>query len=251
MNAKRFPLLSMLTVIILFPCFLEAAYMSGFSPGFNIRNLVKHTDLIVYGTVVEKEFVFRENTVPQYTTDITVNVQQTVKGNPNAGESKVRFMIKGGEGIHPETGRDLIVEASSSPRFEIGEQVLLFLRQSQRRERNLPHGGYYVFYGRLGKMQVIDNEVLIPYTFKKAIVDNHNGRLINKEVDIRRGIKLPVDLIINIGKSSLRDYDAVVPLETRIRSVISDGRRGTIPTITEELVNELNQSADEILGRED
>ena len=250
MNSKRFTLLPMLAVMTLFPYLLEAAYMSGFSPGFNIRNLVKHTDLIVYGTVVEKEFVFRANTTPQYTTDITVNVQQKIKGDV-AEKSKIKFMIKGGEGIHPETGRDLIIRGSSSPRFVIGEQILLFLKKSKRAERNIPHGGYYVFYGRLGKMPVIDSKVSIPYTFKKAIVDNHNGRLINKEVDIKRGIKLPIDLVINISKASLRDYDAVVPIDARIRSVISDTRRGATPTITEELVNELNQSATQILGRDE
>jgi hypothetical protein len=62
---------------------------------------------------------------------------------------------------------------------------------------------------------------------------------------------LPIDLVINISKASLRDYDAVVPIDARIRSVISDTRRGATPTITEELVNELNQSATQILGRDE
>ena len=54
MNAKR---LLILVYITLLPSLVDAAYMSGFPPGFNIRNLVKHTDLIVYGTVEDMEFV--------------------------------------------------------------------------------------------------------------------------------------------------------------------------------------------------
>ena len=260
MKAKRFTkivrslptifLLSMLTVMTLFAYLLDASSLSGFSPGFNIRNLVKHTHLIVYGTVVNKEFVFRENINSQYTTDITVVVQQKIKGNVAEG-SKIKFMVEGGEGIHPGTGRDLIVRAGHSPRFEIGEQILLFLKKYNRRDMDTPHGGYSVFYGRLGKMQVRDSKVLIPYTFKKSIVDNRDGQLINKEIDVSRSIKLPIDLVINIGKASLRDYDAVVPLEARIRSIIADNRRNATPTITEELVNELNQSANQILERDE
>lgn len=163
MKAKRFTRLSvavslsMLTILALFPCLLDASYLSGFSPGFNIRNIVKHTDLIVRGTVADKQFVYREDAACQYTTDVTVNVTNRIKGVPNFGLIKVKFMVYGGEGVHPVTGQNLIVKSSDSPNFEIGEEILLFLSKSKRADQNIPHGGYYVFYGELGKMKVEDN----------------------------------------------------------------------------------------------
>ena len=251
MKAMRLPLryltLSTLACLVLFPSRLESASLSGFKPGFNIRNLVKYTDLIVYGTVTNKEFVFRNNASHhQYTTDITVSVGQTIKGTPNAGQNLVKFMVEGGEGIHPQSRQDLIVKPSHTPDFEVGEQVLMFLSKSKNNRLNLPHGGYYVFYGQLGKMDVIDRKVSIPYTFKKAIVDNHNGQLVNKEIDIREHIDLPIDLVIEIGKASLIDYDAIVPLETQIRSVISNSR-GAEPVIPTTLIDSLTQSANQII----
>lgn len=248
MNAKRFAVLTM--SMALFPLLLHAAYMSGFSPGFNIRNLVKHTDLVVYATVVDKEFVFRENINSKYTTDITVKVDSRIKGDVKE-KSKLKFMIEGGEGIHPSSGRDLIVRDGHSPRFEIGEQVLLFLKRYNRRDLDIPYGGYQVFYGRLGKMQVIDDSVIIPYTFQRTIVDNRDGQLRNTQINVKRGIKLPIDLVMNIGKASLRDYDAMVPVEGRIRSIIANNQRRSIPTISQELVNELNQTVNQILERDE
>lgn len=248
MNAKRFAVLTM--SMALFPLLLHAAYMSGFSPGFNIRNLVKHTDLVVYATVVDKEFVFRENINSKYTTDITVKVDSRIKGDVKE-KSKLKFMIEGGEGIHPSSGRDLIVRAGHSPRFEIGEQILLFLKRYNRRDLDIPYGGYQVFYGRLGKMQVIDDSVIIPYTFQRTIVDNRDGQLRNTQINVKRGIKLPIDLVMNIGKASLRDYDAMVPVEGRIRSIIANNQRRSIPTISQELVNELNQTVNQILERDE
>ena len=256
MKAKRFPLLYvavallMLTILALFPYLLEASYLSGFSPGFNIRNIVKHTDLIVRGTVSEKEFVFRADAACQYTTDVTVNVTDRIKGVPNLGLLKVKFMIYGGEGIHPETGRDLIVKSTDTPNFEIGEQVLLFLSKSKRENQNIPHGGYYVFYGDLGKMKIVNGKVSIPYSFKKTIVNSRNGQLTNKKIDIRQHIELPINLVSNLSKASLVDYNAVTPLEARIRLTMSNTRRGIQPQLTEEVVNELNQSAIQILERD-
>ena len=66
MNAQRFVTLTLLLSIMLLACVSEAAYMSGFPPGFNIRNMVKHTDMIVHGKVVETEFVYREHITSRF-----------------------------------------------------------------------------------------------------------------------------------------------------------------------------------------
>lgn len=246
MHARRLMLLIYLTVL---PCLSEASYMSGFPPGFNIRNMVKHTDLIVHGKVVDTEFVFREHITSKYTTDITIAVDSVVKGTPNINKNTVKFMIEGGSGIHPRTGADLTVEAGHSPDFEIGETVLLFLRKSKRVEMNIPHDGYYVFYGRLGKRKVERNKVSIPYTFKRYIIDEYDGELTGKYIDTKKYIKLPVDLVIDIGKASLESYDSVVPLEDKIREVISNSSNRRNRTIPKSLTDELSQEAKRIKER--
>lgn len=246
MNAKR---LLILVYITLLPSLVDAAYMSGFPPGFNIRNLVKHTDLIVYGTVEDMEFVFRANTPSQYTTDITVEVKQVIKGTPNVDEDTVKFMIYGGTGIHPHTGKDLTVGSGHSYDFKIGKDVLLYLRQSKRVEMDTPYDGYYVFYGRVGKRDVKRNKVAIPYTFKKYIVDNYDGNLAGKQIDIRKYIELPIDLVIDISKASLVNYDAVVPLEEKIRDVIASSPGRKHRTISKSLAKELSDDANRIKER--
>jgi hypothetical protein len=53
-----------------------------------------------------------------------------------------------------------------------------------------------------------------------------------------------------LSKASLVDYNAVAPLEARIRLTMSNTRRGIQPQLTEEVVNALNQSAIQILERD-
>lgn len=194
-----------LTVVMCVFC-LPRAYglsMAPYEKGFSIANVVDDSDLVVYGKVVKKQFEFRENF--GRTTDITIDVKEMIKGTPNAGEDHVKFMIDGGTGTNPNTGRTLTKEVTGTPEFELNETVLLFLVKSRQSKRRLPHGGYYIFYVFYGKRPVNNGKVLLWYT-----LDNDGVGVID----------LPVDLVIQIAKAADKDFEAASRLENDIRAQI-------------------------------
>ena len=97
------------------------SYPAAPKEGLGISSMVKHSDRVFIGEVVEMEYVFREDLPLQDMTDITIKVEKMIKGEPNAGEDRVKFMISGGEGIHPITGEKRICLVVGAPEFEIGE----------------------------------------------------------------------------------------------------------------------------------
>ena len=48
--------------------------------------MIKSSDLVVIGSVAQKEFVYRENMDSKFTTDISIDVDHLLKGTPNAGK---------------------------------------------------------------------------------------------------------------------------------------------------------------------
>lgn len=111
------------------PCW---TYPTLLKEGLSISAMIEMSVLAFTGEVVEMEFVFRENLPLQFTTAITVEVEEMIKGTPNAGENRVKFMIRGGEGVHPTIGESLICIAIGAPQFEIGKKVLIFLLRHTR-----------------------------------------------------------------------------------------------------------------------
>lgn len=208
MNLKRFvtlPGFVCLTVVLSVLC-LPRVYglsMPPYEKGYSIANVVKDSDLIVYGRVVKKEFVFREDLRPQFTTDITIDVRQMIKGTPNAGDDRVRFMIEGGTGTNPNTGKTLTKKITGTPGFELNETVLLFLLKSEQTELRIPYGGYYVFNGTYGKSLMKNGKVSLLYT-----LDNDDVKVID----------LPIGLVIKIAKAAVKNYDAASRLENDIRA---------------------------------
>ena len=95
--------------------------MLAYEKGYSITNFVEDCDLVVDGMVIEKRSVFRQPN--GCTTDITIEVRDVIKGTPNAGDDRVKFMIAGGEC----DGILSIVEDTAE--FEVGEWVLLFLKK--------------------------------------------------------------------------------------------------------------------------
>lgn len=167
--------------------------MLAYEKDYNITNFVEDSDLIVYGWVVEKEFVCRQPN--GCTTEITIDVRETIKGKPNAGADRVKLTIEGGE------CNGLIVWVEDTAEFEWGEQVILFLEQSTRPGR----GGYDVFWGGLGKRPVADTHVAIYYTL---------------ENDVKKEIYLPVDVVIEIAKAAAKNPEAARRLEEKIKAHI-------------------------------
>ena len=216
MKMKLFRRLVLIIFLVSLPYFTEA-YLITPRDGFRISNMVEMSSLVFTGEVVDLEFVFRKNIPPEFTTDITVKVEEMIKGDPNAGENLVKFMIQGGEGIHPETGEHLRCEAEHVPKFKIGEKVLLFLTKS-RPERRIPHGGFILLLEFLGKREIKDAGVSIPYKLRMKRMSKE-GKMI--EMPILRPIDLPENLVVQIAKASLKDVKATEVLEERIKAFIS------------------------------
>jgi len=123
--------LAILLFFVSLPYLAEATTVLPLPGGSSISNMVKHSHLVFTGEVIDLEFVFRVDIPPQFTTDVTVKVEEMIKGEPNAGENLVKFMIPRGEGVHPETGELLGGETVGTPEFKKGEKVLMFLAKGR------------------------------------------------------------------------------------------------------------------------
>ncbi len=222
MKTKMFVTFTLVLWVLCLPRTV-GSIMLAYQKDYNITNFVEDSDLIVYGWVVEKEFVDRP-----CATEITIDVRETIKGEPNAGADRVKFTIEGGE------CNDLSVRVEDQAEFELREQVLLFLEQSTRPGR----GGYDVFWGTLGKLLVVNKRVAIWYT-----LDNDLGGGL---------IELPVDLVIQIAKAAVKNPQATRRLEEDIMAHIlhsekltdrlKDEAKAIQASTTEESVIELSNT---------
>ena len=121
---RRFKILTrcfVLMVLVLFSLNVDAYER------LNITSLADDSAVIAYGEVESLNFVWREDIPPQFTTDVTVRIENLIKGESNSGDNHVVFMIRGGTGTDPITGNEYVCEVSNTPDFKIGEKVLLFL----------------------------------------------------------------------------------------------------------------------------
>ena len=220
MQTKLFQRLPLLLFCVSLPCLIGATSVPP-KEGLSISSMVKLSDLVFTGEVTAMEFVFREDLPPQFTTDVTVEVEEMIKGTPNAGKNRVKFMIRGGEGVHPTTGEALICIATGAPQFEIGEKVLIFLLRharliEHRRLRQLsppPYEGMAPVWW--GNRKIVDEKVSVPYTFKKRLLDD--ARQWREKTQLR-DIRLPIDLAQQIAKAALKDAEAVSAIEARIKT---------------------------------
>ena len=252
---KHFAVLLIVIFCVLLPSQSEGS-AALFEPGYQIATLMKHGHLVVVGTVASMEFVFREDVPPQYTTDIVIHIEEVVKGTPNHGEGGVKFMIPGGTGFNPNDGEVGTGESEGCPEFRLNERVLLFLSKSTNRHPEkfkhfpprpiIPHGGLHI-PGRFGKIDIKYDEVAIPYTFKKEVFSEYHQ--IMREEPYIRIITLPLDLVIQIAKASIKDYDATKLLEENIKDYIDKTPFGSKPKLDEKLIHKLKAEARLILEK--
>ena len=188
MKPKMFVISALVLSVLCVPS--ASGIMLAYEKGYNITNFVEDSDLIVFGWVVGREPASRQS--HGYTTMITIDVIETIKGTPKAGDN-LQLTLGGGEcGVSIDILED-------EPEFELGEEVLLFLQKYTQ-------GGYCVFRGIEGKLPVEPSgQVLISYTLDKDVV---------------KEIYLPVDLVIQIGKAAVKDPEASRRLEEDIKAHI-------------------------------
>jgi hypothetical protein len=165
-------------------------------------------------------FVFRDEVNPDYTTDVTIEVRDIIKGKPNVQDRLIRFMILGGTGIHPRTGEDLTCDVSVSPKFKINEKVLLFLKKNPRLPYSGIHDGLYPIGGAYGKMGVINNSVHFPYTYEETITYSLDGRAMTKVINNHRIVELPLELVVKLARASIIDPGALKALELRYQTLL-------------------------------
>ena len=180
------------TLLVSVLCLLGAvdSIMLAYDKEYNITNFVEDSDIVVFGWVVGRDFASRQS--HGYTTLITIDVIETIKGTPKVGDP-LQLTFGGGEcGASIET-------LEGEPEFELGEEVLLFLEK-------YTHGGYCVFRDIEGRLPVEPGgQVLVSYTLDKDVV---------------KKIYLPVNLVIQIGKAAVKDPEASRRLEEDIKAYI-------------------------------
>lgn len=208
MNPKTIFIFTLLLFVLCVVVSTSCLTMAPYEKGYSITNVVEDSDLVVYGEVVEKEYVLREGVV----TDITIEVKETIKGEPNAAADRVEFTLPGGEFINPKTGESVVSRMAGDPEFELKERVLLFLVKE-------PHSEYAIFRVNEGKWLVKGGEVPIWYTL------GHNTDKV---------IHLPIDVVIQIGKAAVKDPQATRQLEEEIKAHI---------LLFEKLTNRLKREA--------
>ena len=54
---------------------------------------------------------------PGITTDVTIDIEDVIKGTPNAGADTVRFTQIGGDGVDPATGERVAMHMGPASRF--------------------------------------------------------------------------------------------------------------------------------------
>lgn len=223
---KAFATFTLLILFLFSPCSSDALTTSPSMPSwdFNIANLVKHTDLVVLGTVTGMRWISQERLMSF--TSITLKVESVIKGEKAIEERPLIFRIRKYKG---------------KP-IGIGDQLLLFMK-------GLPNDCY--IFRPDGARIVTDNKVYIPYTLYTRRVITYKGMT---ETHVQRSVELPVDLVIKVAKASIKDYNAIMEIEADVTKAVALTPKETQhasphTTLSSDLLKRLEETADQILEK--
>lgn len=209
-----------------------------FQEGYQLLKAIELNQLVVVGRVSGIEYVTRSNISNIHTTDITVSVDETLKGTPNFGSDRVKFMIKGGEGIDTLTGKPIRLHVSYQPDFKLGERVLLLLTNSASRDPDAayyPHGRYRLARGEFGKRLVADGKVYLRY------LDSYFGNTL-------KSVELPLDMAVDLAKAFKRDKEAAILLENSIKTLAKSASDDVVK-LNSTTIKNIKRGAKQILDR--
>ncbi len=213
-------------------CVFDAQAMTPqqYRNGFALLNAVDECELVVLGTVASKDYVNRFGLI---TTDITVTVEEFVRGTGNVNATTIKFMIEGGL----DAARDRRLIVSGEPEFEVGEKVLLFLDDgtSDKYYNKYPHGKYYVHRSPYGKRKVENDKVEILYP-------NSEGEF--------RVVKMPVDLATTLGKALLIDKAAAKRVEQTIKDAVASSQDKEV-LLSQPVIESLKLQSKQIIDTEE
>jgi hypothetical protein len=127
MNAKRFvTLILILSLFICLTLFTDEGLCAFVAGDNRLVSQVEKSVLIVAGKVSDIQSVQPDLGLARVYTDVTIGVSKSLKGKPNIDEDTVRFRLEGGMGIHPN-GKVFQSEVSTTPKFKLGQEVILFI----------------------------------------------------------------------------------------------------------------------------
>jgi HEAT repeat protein len=171
---------------------------------FLLRVRYSKNEQIIYGEVVETQFVPRPEIGHPITTDVTLRPIDQIKGKPNPSKNTVTFMTPGG--VKPDGS---VVEVKGAPVFETGEKVIVFLTT---KTGEYPHDGLStVKYAKLG---VVNDRVEIPYANPRfKIVTPGRGSVEKQDV---RMVTLPIQFVVKFAKAALIDAESVLPIDQQL-----------------------------------
>ena len=216
---------------------------------YALSKMVERCDVILQGQVIGMERVWRDELkhAPSCTTDVTVGIDELIKGTPNAGKNKIKLMTEGGRCVHPETGEWWRVTMNPNVRFEFDEQVFLFLYECESVYcADFPHNALQTYLHNYGKRTLkwkpashLTPPLVMPNVYFIYVLDDSDTSSL-AEVD------LPLDLTIDMCKAAVKDMDAVVELEEDIKAALVQTGKSRLP---ESLITRLKRDVKAILDK--
>ena len=221
----------LLSIVLCLPAISDASG-TRYKKDFNIANVVESSKLVVVGRVTATDFVYRQGFGA--TTDITLEIEDMIKGDPNDGEDHVKFIIRTGTGVDPRTGRIKSKRIAHTPEFAVNERIMLMLIKNQNPRVTLPYGNYFLFRGRYGKRLIKDNKVTLVYTL------DGESKVFN----------LPIDLVTQIGKAANKDKAAAVPIEDNLKVYLRSATDADV-VLPQTLIDSLKNQAQQIIDKKE
>ena len=202
-----------------------------YSAGYSISKSVENCAVVARGTVTGLDGVWRDlKHATPCTTDVTITVTDMIKGKPNAGANKVKFMVEGGICIDPE-GEWTQLSVSYEPQYKIGEDVIVFLAECDDDFCNdFPYGKLGHWRGKYGKRLIREETQALGWLY---LVSKTDPAAVKE-------IGLPLALSIDMMKATLKDKDAVVTLEKEIKEEIKNSKN-VAANISQTLMNKLKR----------
>ena len=164
--------------------------------------------LIVAGTVSDIQYTQPNLKVGRIYTDVTINVSKTLKGKPNIDEDTVRFRIEGGIGIHPVNGKPTISEYSSTPKFKLGEERIIFFYKRTLDDWEKFYNGLYPIPfpppPRIEKVQGAEGEYKIARFYLAFYRERYR-------------LNVPVDIAFRLIENAIKAPEDLTLLEEKIR----------------------------------
>ena len=232
-----------LVLMVILSCILFLSNVSAFdveyNEGFAISKTIELCKIVAVGRVTQIDFVWRDNIEIKHTTDVTVTVDQMIKGTPNVGSDRVRFMIEGGTCTNPATGRTNTRSVSGVPEFSVGERILLFLFEADDPYYdNFPYGRLYPYRETYGKALIKEESIIRIYL------------LSNTDASDMKLVKMPLELAVNLCEAAAKDAGATSRLEIDLKDDIRRSDK-MITELSETLIMRLKDRAKVIRDKEE